>query len=211
MLSFTFLLSSVEPSNPNLDPDGEDPLETNGSRLRKRRGTGPSPIEKATSTPKRTNPRKMSSPESKRPQTNLAPKVDQHVMSSHSPPYSTPYSSTLPFPALQAQYATNGQEVAAVPEPDANGITKGLSEVAEDSTSLNASSQTQQHMPLATVSPDLAALIRDIVKRGEAIDQRYGEMGYVDTESFLPLGASLHLKVQCLPILDNLVRVLCTV
>ena len=94
-----------------------------------------------------------------------------------------------------------------MPEPDANGITKGLSEVAEDSTSLNASSQTQ-HMPLATVSPDLAALIRDIVKRGEAIDQRYGEMDYVDTESFLPLGASLHLKVQCLPILDNLVRVL---
>ena len=80
--------------------------------------------------------------------------------------------------------------------------------MAEDTTLLNASSQTQQHMPLATVSPDLAALIRNIVERGEAIDRRYGEMGYVDTESFVPLGASLHLKVQCLPILDNLVRFL---
>lgn len=209
MLSVTCWLSSVEPLNSNLDLDGEDQLETIGSRLRKRRRTGPSPNETATSTSKRTNSRKMASLESKRQQTNIAPKVDQHVIPSHSPPYSTPYSSTVPFPALQAQFATNGhREVAAVPEPDAKGITQGLSEVAEDSTSLNASSQIQHHMPLATVNPDLAALIRDIVKRGEAIDQRYGEMEYVDTESFLPLGASLHLKVQCLPILDNLVRVL---
>lgn len=95
-----------------------------------------------------------------------------------------------------------------MPEPEANGVTKGPFRMAEDTTLLNASSQTQQHMPLATVSPDLAALIRNIVERGEAIDRRYGEMGYVDTESFVPLGASLHLKVQCLPILDNLVRFL---
>lgn len=95
-----------------------------------------------------------------------------------------------------------------MPDSEANETVNGLSEVAEDPTSLSASSQTQQHMPLATVSPDLAALIRNIVERGEAIDKRYGEMGYVDTESFVPLGASLHLKVQCLPILDNLVSLL---
>lgn len=92
-----------------------------------------------------------------------------------------------------------------MPEPAVNEFPKGPSEVAEDATSLNASSQTQQDMLLASLSPDLAALIRNIVERGEAIDKRYGEMGYVDTESFVPLGATLHLKVQCLPILDNLV------
>lgn len=129
-------------------------------------------------------------------------------MSPHSP-YFTPYSSTGPLPPQQADYPTNDrQEATLIPEPEANETVNGLSEVAEDSTSLNASSQTQQHMPLATVSPDLAALIRNIVERGEAIDKRYGEMGYVDTESFVPLGASLHLKVQCLPILDNLVSLL---
>lgn len=126
-------------------------------------------------------------------------------MSSH-PPYLTPYSSIGALPAQQADYATNGyQEAAIVPEPEVNEFSKGPSEVAEDATSLNASSQTQQDMLLASLSPDLAALIRNIVERGEAIDKRYGEMGYVDTESFVPLGASLHLKVQCLPILDNLV------
>ncbi|MCJ1268489.1 TTAGGG repeat binding factor [Lobaria immixta] len=194
----------VEPSNSNLDPDNEDQVETIGSRLRKRRRIESSPKEKASSTPKRANQKKPVSLESKRPQTNLAPKGKQPVTPSYSL-YSTPYSSIRPFPVHQGEHATNGpQEAPAVPEPEVNGVVKGPFEVAEGATSLNASSQTQQYMPLATVSPDLAALIRNIVERGEAIDKRYGEMGYVDTESFVPLGASLHLKVQCLPILDNL-------
>lgn len=145
------------------------------------------------------------SPESKRSQPNRAHNEDRHVTSPYSL-YPTPYSSTGPLPALQAEYTTNGhQDAATFPELETNGVMKGPSGIAEDATSLNASSQTQQLMPLATVSPDLAALIRNIVERGEAIDRRYSEMGYVDTESFVPLGASLHLKVQCLPILDNLV------
>lgn len=206
-LSFSIWLS-VEPSNSNLDPYHEDQVETIGSRLRKRRRTGSSPKEKAPSTPKRANQKKPVLLESKRSQTNLAPKGNQPVTPSYSL-YSTPYSSIGPFPVHQGEHATNGhQEAPAVPEPEVNGVMKGPFEVPEDATSLNASSQTQQHMPLATVSPDLAALIRNIVERGEAIDKRYGEMGYVDTESFVPLGASLHLKVQCLPILDNLVSCL---
>lgn len=199
MLSSIFLVS-VEPSNSSLDQYNEDQVETIGSRLRKRRRTGSSPNEKASSTSKRANPKKAILPESKRSQTNLAPKEDQHL------PYSTPYSSTGPLTASQAENAINGyQEIATAPEPEANGVTKRSPKVTEDGTLLNTSSQTQQHLPLTAVSPDLAALIRNIVERGEAIDKRYGEMGYVDTESFVPLGASLHLKVQCLPILDNLV------
>ena len=58
--------------------------------------------------------------------------------------------------------------------------------------------------------PDLAAVISNIIKHGETIDNHYAahglnELGIVDTESFLPLGASMHLKIQSLPILDNLV------
>lgn len=59
-------------------------------------------------------------------------------------------------------------------------------------------------------NPDLAAVISNIINHGEAIDNHYAahglnELGIVDTESFLPLGASMHLKIQSLPILDNLV------
>lgn len=36
--------------------------------------------------------------------------------------------------------------------------------------------------------------------------QGYEQMGVVDTASFLPGGASVHVKIQCLPVLDNLVR-----
>jgi hypothetical protein len=41
---------------------------------------------------------------------------------------------------------------------------------------------------------------------GQNISQGYDTMGTVDTESFHQLGANLHLKIQSLPILDNLVR-----
>ncbi len=60
-------------------------------------------------------------------------------------------------------------------------------------------------------NPDLATVISNIINHGETIDNHYAahglnELGIVDTESFLPLGASMHLKIQSLPILDNLVR-----
>ena len=53
-------------------------------------------------------------------------------------------------------------------------------------------------------------MIESIIKHGETIDDHFAakglnQLGIVDTESFLPLGASAHLKIQSLPILDNLV------
>ena len=64
---------------------------------------------------------------------------------------------------------------------------------------------------IASAAPDLSTVIESIIKHGETIDEHYAtkglnEVGIVDTESFVPLGASAHLKVQSLPILDNLVR-----
>lgn len=53
---------------------------------------------------------------------------------------------------------------------------------------------------------NLGTIIANIIEHGEAIERRYLEMGQVDTEGFTFLNASHHLKLQSLPILDNLVR-----
>lgn len=53
--------------------------------------------------------------------------------------------------------------------------------------------------------PNLATIIANIIEHAEAIERRYREMGPVDTEGFTFLNASHHLKLQSLPILDNLV------
>lgn len=65
---------------------------------------------------------------------------------------------------------------------------------------------------IQSAAPDLSTVIESIIKHGETIDEHYAakglnEIGVVDTESFLPLGASAHLKIQSLPILENLVRI----
>ena len=57
---------------------------------------------------------------------------------------------------------------------------------------------------------ELNGLVADIVGHGETLDSHYASHSYeamrtVDTESFHKLGASLYLKIQSLPILDNLV------
>lgn len=61
-------------------------------------------------------------------------------------------------------------------------------------------------------NPDLATVISSIIEHGETIDSHYAahglnELGIVDTESFKTLGASMHLKIQSLPILENLVSI----
>ena len=57
---------------------------------------------------------------------------------------------------------------------------------------------------------DINSVIAEIIDHGETVEnhcasQGYAAMGMVDTESYSQLGASLHLKLQSLPILDNLV------
>ena len=62
----------------------------------------------------------------------------------------------------------------------------------------------------ATHPPDINTVISDIINHGETVESHCASqgntaMGMVDTESYSQLGASLHLKLQSLPILDNLV------
>lgn len=201
---FSFLGGSIHPDTDLYD----DRLETIGSRLRKRRRTEQPPSTGLVRSSKRSTPKTIGLPTSKQTQTSVDSKESAYSISSHSP-YITPYSSsdTLPAHSVEPTQSSN-HHFAAVDDPRINGVTGAVSEVAEDPALPETISQSQLPMSITAVSPDLAALIREIVEHGEAIDRSYGEMGHVDTESFVLLGASLHLKTQCLPILDNLVNIL---
>lgn len=191
--------------NSNPDSYDDEEIETIGSRLRKRRRTGSlsSPRGGPSQASKRSTPKTTISPESKRTQTSVAANEDPHPP---QPASSTSYPTGV-ISAPPRETISNGHhDVPLEPESELNGTINGPPENIVDTGFLGPSSQSQQLAPAAAVGPDLAALIRKIVEHGEAIDRRYGEMGYVDTESYLPLGASMHLKTQCLPILDNLVR-----
>ena len=99
-------------------------------------------------------------------------------------------------------------EHPVLPTLQANGNTR-KSEFSQE-ISPEPSLKSQEQPFHAAITQDMQAVIKRIVHHSEHVDshyasQSYNEMGTVDTESFLPLGASLHLKTQSLPILDNLV------
>jgi hypothetical protein len=195
---------SLEPSTSKYDDLGNGENGTIGSRLRKRRRTGSSPA--TLPAPRATSSRKPKSPNSKRTPN----KASLREASQDSPQDTAVHNASERSP----------RRVTPIPTSDAplqNSVT----------TELRVNGHTEQpHIPqeapfkpppkprerpsYASVAPDLAAVIARIIDHGEHIDnhyaaQGYDDMGMVDTESFLPLGASLHLKTQSLPILDNLV------
>lgn len=156
----------------------EDEIGTIGSRLRKRRRTGSSPVESSPS--KRPNTRQTTSPDSKR--------------------------STL----VKIQ-----PRESPVPPPNAtmNGTQKHLPEIEHHSPKpAIEAAEPAALAPASSSAPDLAAVIANIIDHGEHVDNHWAAQGYehdgtaVDTEDWLSVDASLHLKIQSLPILDNLVR-----
>ena len=67
----------------------------------------------------------------------------------------------------------------------------------------------EQRPPQGEHPPDINTVIADIINHGETVESHcasHAAMSTVDTESYSQLGASLHLRFQSLPILDNLVR-----
>lgn len=155
----------------------EDEVGTIGSRLRKRRRTGSSPVESTPS--KRPNTRQTTSPDSKR--------------NSH----------------LEIQPR---ESPVAPPQPTMNGTQKHVSEIERHSPKPAMQPAQPATLPPASSSaPDLAAVIANIIDHGEHVDNHWAAQGYgsdglaVDTEDWLSVDASLHLKIQSLPILDNLV------
>ncbi len=79
-----------------------------------------------------------------------------------------------------------------------------------ETTRPEAATNTQPQSGEEPEVPDRNGLTADKSNNGGTADSRrdfqiYDVMGTVDTESFHHMGASLHLKTQSLPILDNLV------
>lgn len=153
-------------------------METIGSRLRKRRRTDSSPTDELPPAPKRPSPNKTTSP-NKRTQDSATFNTD---------------SQQEPMP-----HGANS------PSDERSKGGPRRSEIDKQEITLTTL-EDQEH---ATQDPG-AAEISDTVDRSETLDDGHASQGNdnldkIDTESFSHLGASLHLKTQSLPILDNLV------
>ena len=173
-------------------------METIGSRLRKRRRTSPMLNDESGDSsppPKRAQSTRGASTRGKRGQAAIA---QQDVPASaraepQSPAHAAPSEPRdLPSVALPASPPT-------------------IQQPPEESPTANHQLPTGQHPPPQDAQPqDINTVIADIINHGETVEshcgsQGYAAMGMVDTESYSQLGASLHLKLQSLPILDNLV------
>ena len=200
----------AEPATSNYDDLDNGENGTIGARLRKRRRTGSSPTESTPPAPRTTGLRKTIPPKSARLPDELAFQEASQDVQQDAPVQNAPESSPLPTTLSPLQHnATEAPIDNPIPsEPQMN----------VDTEQPQNGSDAHPHIPLkhrerlsyASVIPDLAAVITRIIDHGEHIDNHYAargydDMGMVDTESFLNLGASLHLKTQSLPILDNLV------
>ena len=130
-------------------------------------------------------------------------KRGQATVSQQSVPVS---SSAEPQPPTQA--ASSAQEsspsVAAIAPP------LSMEQPSLAAPSPNHNLPSGQGPSQGAHPPDINTVIADIINHGETVEshcasQSSTAMGMVDTESYSQLGASLHLKLQSLPILDNLV------
>ena len=164
-------------------------METIGSRLRKRRRTSPMPNEDIEDPPP---PPKRASTRGKRGQAALSQQ-------------SVPEPSFAgPQPTVQA--ASPVPLVSPPSGPPAPAY--GIQEVPQEASSADHQLLSGQHPPQDTHPLDINTVFAEIINHGETVEtasQGYAAMGMVDTESYSQLGASLHLKLQSLPILDNLV------
>ena len=202
--------SYLEPSTSNYDDLGNGDNGTIGSRLRKRRRTGSSPSETTPPAPRTSNSLKIPSPNSKCTTDGVAlqeasQNAPQGTTVQHAP-------EKAPQPGTPLSTPNNASDAPpedpVVLEPRTSGGT-GQSHTSQEAPS-EPKRKPRDRQAYTSVTPDLAAVIARIIDHGEHIDNHYAAQGYdnmgiVDTESFLPLGASLHLKTQSLPILDNLV------
>lgn len=196
----------VEPFSSTHNPQGDDGTETIGSRLRKRRRTGMSPNDGNLSTPKSLVQRKATSSNRKKAEPAIAlveaPREQPHISPLDNQPHNAKHLLQDILPHISGQ---GSMALRTTSRQGMDGNKKSLGNMADQSSSPDANPHPQEHQLMSSAGPDLAAVIANIIEHGEAVERRYNEMGYVDTESFGYLGASHHLKTQSLPILDNLV------
>lgn len=159
------------------DAEEKENGPTIGSRLRKRRRSASPPRDESPVVAKRQSARQETSPDVTRNKLESTPR------GINKRPRTTAQDTPLDIPSATGTLATTAIE-----------ITPRISQA-----------------PVVPRSPteDFQAVFANIISHGETLEslrasQGYDEMGTVDTASFLPQQANLHLKTQSLPILDNL-------
>ena len=196
LMSLVYLVK--DPSPPHyLDTPKDEKTETIGSRLRrnKRRRTESSPVEDTPTVPKRAYARKVTT---KDEQIDTSPQ--------DAPTTSQPRQQRI----ARGQTQTKGKAPEAAQSPIELGMQDSAEMAGQGSTPMHQAAYEEHSALHDSAGPDFNTIISDIVNHGETVDnhyvsQGYDAMGMVDTDSFQRLGASLHLKTQSLPILDNLV------
>ena len=173
-------------------------METIGSRLRKRRRTSPMLNDESGDSsppPKRAQSTRGASTRGKRGQAAIA---QQDVPTSAGAEPQSPVHAAPAEPRDPPSVASPASAPTIQQPPE------------ESLTANHQISPGQQPPPQGAQQQDINTVIAEIINHGETVEnhcgsQGYAAMGMVDTESYSQLGASLHLKLQSLPILDNLV------
>ena len=165
---------------------------TSHTRIRKRRRSASSAIDETEPNLKRPDARKAHSPISKRTPTTTN-------TNTQGPRDGNPCQG-IPHSKQDATIKTLGGNERQDDDP----LRKILQ---EDS---GGSSISGNGSFVAEPNPDMHAVISKIIDHGETVDSQYGAHGdnangLAQVEGILPQGASKQLKIQSLPILDNLV------
>lgn len=164
-------------SSPNLGANG---VETVGVRLRKRQRVHSYSGEHSPSGVKRVNTRSTDPRDSKHGKGETLGSASETTRT-HNLSAALAQKGELAEPADNLQNAVNAEIVGPGETP-----------------------------MVGSTAPDFQSIMANIINHSETVDNRYAsqgydEMGVVDTASLLPQGVNLHLKIQSLPILDNLV------
>ncbi|KAL8850381.1 MAG: hypothetical protein Q9221_004701 [Calogaya cf. arnoldii] len=183
--------AAITPSPGDVGAQDESPA-TN-SRPRKRRRSASPTVEDSARSSKRSNLRKASSPAAK--VTSTVVEIGAH--SSHNTSAPQAVRSSSEDAATPVQGDDESQDQAA--------MRQLLQENSRDASLSENATITPD------ASPDMHAVMSRIIDHGETIDSQYGARGdpangLVRPDNVLPQGASLQLKIQSLPILDNLAR-----
>ena len=171
----------------------------NGGRLRKRRRSASPPDEVTEPISKRSSLRKLPSLSTKRTSV-LAPasKDLREDTGANLTRKTRGVKTEVPNTTPHAGETTNNGAAASVPQ------NRGRS------TAPKGSAQSVDLQGSSDTGPDLQAVMTRIIDHGESVDNQYAAHGehpsdMLEAEGLLSLGATVQLKIQSLPILDNLV------
>ncbi|KAL8796574.1 MAG: hypothetical protein Q9182_007351 [Xanthomendoza sp. 2 TL-2023] len=186
------------PSVP-VDISLEDDRDATGSRLRKRRRSASPSLDDSAHTVKRRNARIAPST------TNSTPTTIRNAEIFHqeaAPPHAAP-------PEQQAASSTALSD-------GGNGNQDGYGQTFQQSLEARQHTPAPNDIVVAQPTPDMHAVMSRILDHGEHVDSQFAAHGENVTgpdhgHRIVTQGASLQLKVQSLPILDNLaIQVLTT-